>query len=172
MKTLWPNETLCTLAREAVEKYGKALAGIVPKDAALWGWDGSDYVTFYSELLGILAKYESGFDTNETYTEAFKDAKGKRVISRGLLQLSIESANGYGADLKDANELHDPATNLRCAVLIMSRWIERDGVISGGKKGAWRGISRYWATARGRNKDEKLKISIRMVLKNELSAND
>lgn len=148
MKTLWPNDTLRSLAREAVEKYGKALSGIIPKDAKYWGWDGADYITFYSELMGALAKFESGFDTNETYTEAFKDAKGKRVVSRGLLQLSIESVNGYGAGLKDAAELHDPATNLRCGVLILSHWITRDGVISGGSKGAWRAGARYWSQFR------------------------
>jgi N-acetyl-anhydromuramyl-L-alanine amidase AmpD len=146
--TNWKSAIYKQLAREAVEKYGKELKGILPKDAAFYGYDGKDHVTFFSELLGALAVFESGQKTDVTYKENFKDRKGNFIISRGLLQLSIESSNAYGAGLKNENELHDAATNLRCGVLIMKRWILKDNIIAAREDGAWKGMARYWSPFR------------------------
>jgi len=115
---------------------------------------------FYVSLLAELARYESNFDPSVTFTESFSDASGRRVVSRGLLQLSQESANGYGCGISDAQQLHDPETNIRCAVRILGRWVERDGVISGYNAGAWRGASRYWSPFRDRNKLVDLQASL------------
>lgn len=115
---------------------------------------------FYVSLLAELARYESNFDPSVTFTESFNDAAGRRVVSRGLLQLSQESANGYGCGITDAQQLHDPETNIRCAVRILGRWVERDGVIAGYNAGAWRGASRYWSPFRDRNKLVDLQASL------------
>ena len=115
---------------------------------------------FYVSLLAELARYESNFDPSVTFTESFSDASGRRVVSRGLLQLSQESANGYGCGITDAQQLHDPETNIRCAVRVLGRWVERDGVIAGYNGGAWRGASRYWSPFRDRNKLVDLQASL------------
>jgi len=107
---------------------------------------------FYVSLLAELSRYESNFDPSVSFTESFSDSTGRRVVSRGLLQLSQESANGYGCGITDPQQLHDPETNIRCAVRILGRWVERDGVIAGYNSGAWRGASRYWSPFRDRNK--------------------
>ena len=117
---------------------------IVPKDAAEYGF--KDPIPFYVMLFSSLARFESDFDPKETYTENFTDAKGKKVLSRGLFQVSIESANqkAYNCGIKNAEDLHDPYTNMRVAVTIANYWIVRDGSIAGGIRGAWRGMARYW----------------------------
>jgi hypothetical protein len=107
---------------------------------------------FYVALLAELARYESNFDPNTRFQENFTDSTGARVVSRGLLQLSQESANGYGCAITQPDQLYVPATNLACAVRILGRWIERDQLIAGYSAGAWRGASRYWSPLRDRNK--------------------
>lgn len=107
---------------------------------------------FYVALLSELARYESNFDPATRFQETFTDRTGQRVVSRGLLQLSQESANGYGCAIANAQQLHDPTTNLQCAVRILGRWVERDQLIAGYSGGAWRGASRYWSPLRDRNK--------------------
>lgn len=104
-----------------------------------------------AKLIYKMIEFESGYDTNSKYKESFKDAKGKNVISRGLLQLSIESVNqsAYGCKIKDAKELHDPATNIKCGVKILSYWANRDLVLMGEPK---KGGARYWSVCRASSK--------------------
>lgn len=143
----WPTPELKAMALYAVEEYSEQLFFTKPVDAKLYGVQVPS-PEFYAELLGALCKYESEYNTHKTFVESFKDKNGKPVVSRGLLQLSKESCNGYGAGLTREDELHDPRVNLRCAVLIMNRWIYDDKIISGGKKGEWRGMARYWSPFR------------------------
>ena len=116
-------------------------------------------------LVSIMTKYESGFNPLSKYTESFADSKGKKVVSRGLGQISIESANSYGCGFKNAEELHEPIKNLTCMVRILDRWMGRSEVFQGqlpvtekyAKNGKletrtvmkWRGsCSAYWAVCR------------------------
>ncbi len=106
---------------------------------------------FWGDLLAAMSYHESGHDTELTYQEDFTDNNGDRVVSRGLLQLSLESSQGYDCPLIDASELHDPAKNIDCAVRILHKWIEQDGVISqdaGWLAGGWKGAARYWGVFR------------------------
>lgn len=102
---------------------------------------------FFVMLFSSLARFESGFKPETTYKEGFNDSKGKPVISTGLFQVSVESLAGYG--FKTTQErLKNPFTNIDAMLVIANRWLTRDGRISGGSKGAWRGMSRYWAPFR------------------------
>jgi hypothetical protein len=104
-----------------------------------------------------MAKFESDFDPKSQYKEKFKDSKGRWVISRGLLQLSEESANGYGCNVT-AQTLHDPKTNLTCGIQILNRWISRDsffGSSTGPSKNNHVGGARYWAVLRSKNESQK-----------------
>lgn len=107
---------------------------------------------FWISLLAAMTRFESGFDPTVSFTESFNDSSGNRVVSRGLLQLSIESALGYRCPLNNAQELHDPEKNLECAVRIMDRWVDRDGVITDRPNGNWRGGARYWSVLRRTDK--------------------
>ena len=102
---------------------------------------------FWVYLMSAMSERESGHNPNNSYKENFKDVKGRYVVSRGLLQISIESANGYGCGFKDEQELHDPKRNLECSVEILSKWVIRDGRIAG-KESGWRGGARYWSVLR------------------------
>ncbi len=121
---------------------------------------------FWVGLLSAMAKPESNFRPQSYYTEKFTDAKGRRVVSRGLLQISIESANQqrYNCDIPTATLLHDPKVNLSCGVKILSKWVQSDGVIAkaqyakkvpmpraqqqASKPTNHFGGSRYWSTLR------------------------
>ncbi|MEZ6933586.1 transglycosylase SLT domain-containing protein [Aeromonas sp. BC14] len=110
--------------------------------------------TFWVGLLSIVARPESNFKPETTYTEDFGDSQGKRVVSRGLLQISIESANQkkYTCGIQKAEDLHDPAINLTCGVKILDAWVKADNVIATYGKSPPRGGGRYWSTLRERNK--------------------
>ncbi len=114
-------------------------------------------IAFWEFFLSCLAQVESSLNTHTKYTESFNDSQGRRVISRGLFQLSVESVNGYvkyGAPKVTADDLHDPIINLRCAVVILSRWISKDHVIAGDRPSDHRGGSRYWSTLRRNTKHD------------------
>lgn len=102
---------------------------------------------FWVYLLSSIAFFESAFDPATKYTESFTDSSGVRVVSRGLLQLSIESARGYDCVLQRAEDLHDPLANLACGIRILNRWVGRDGVIRADVDG-WKGGARYWSVLR------------------------
>lgn len=103
------------------------------------------------QLISIMAKYESSFKPETQFKESFNDSKGKPVISRGLLQLSIESANqkAYGCNIKKAEELHNPKTNLECAVKIVVFQANKSGTLMGEPK---LGCSSYWSVCRASSK--------------------
>lgn len=101
-------------------------------------------------LMYEMARYESGFKLEATYKESFKDSKGKNVISRGLYQLSVESANqsAYACNVTEKT-LHDPLVNISCAVKIFGYWAKRDNTLMSGKRG---GCARYWSVCRTNSK--------------------
>jgi hypothetical protein len=113
-----------------------------------------DRKIFWVGLLSIVARPESNFKPETKYTENFADAQGNKVVSRGLLQISIESANQkkYSCGIKKAEDLHDPAINLECGVKILDAWIKTDNVIATYGTGAAQGGGKYWSTLREKNK--------------------
>ena len=146
-----------TIAHNAFDTLAPDLVTIVPTDIDAFcpGYRAATPANrraFYVSVLAELARFESNFDPSVRYTETFNDAGGHRVISRGLLQISQESANGYGCAITDAEQLHDPGINIQCGARILARWVQRDQVIAGYASGAWRGASRYWSPFRDRNK--------------------
>jgi hypothetical protein len=131
-----------------------ALLEATPQDAVRYcpGFLELDHTgrqAFYTELVSIMARYESGFDPEVRFQESFADSSGSPVISRGLLQLSIESADSYpGCDPESAEALHDPDMNLTCAVAILNRLVARDQAIGIEHGGGWKGGAAYWSVLR------------------------
>jgi hypothetical protein len=109
----------------------------------------NEKIKFWTGLLSSMAFYESGFDTNSQYVEKFKDNQGEFIVSRGLLQLSFESANqmAYKCDIESDLDLHLPEINLSCAIKILSYWINKDKLITSNNE-AIKGAGRYWAVLR------------------------
>jgi hypothetical protein len=132
------------------------LARLVPKDISYFcpaypKLAAVERRKFWVGLLSAMAKPESNFKPHHSYQEKFKDNKGRPVISRGLLQISIESANQqrYGCDIAYPAKLHDPSINLACGVKILSKWVRTDGVIAKDTQPrTYKGGSRYWSTLR------------------------
>ncbi|NCN27371.1 lytic transglycosylase domain-containing protein [bacterium] len=138
---------------DEVEDLGPSLMTVKPVDVEAFcpGFsklDDSGRKNFYTYLLSAMSKFESNYNPSVKYQEAFNDRFGNPVISRGLLQLSKESANGYGCNIGNEQELHDPYVNLSCAIRILDRWVGRDGRIAGNVSGGWKGGARYWSVLR------------------------
>lgn len=136
-----------------MDRLGQDLLDVVPADAATFcpnykNLSYNDRKKYWVFIMSVMAKFESGFKTNSSYTEDFTDSRGNNVISRGLLQLSIESAKGYDCELASAQDLHNPLKNLSCGVRILDRWVGRDGRIGGKINSQWRGGARYWSVMR------------------------
>ena len=114
-----------------------------------------------AQALSIIAKRESGFNPKARYEESFNDRNGKPVVSRGLFQLSVESANqrAYLCNIKNHKELYDPLINIACAVKISHFWLNKDmSFFTKANVRALRdqlGFSRYWSVARPTSKSFK-----------------
>ena len=150
LKADWTNEEWTTILANALKSSELQTINI----------DGicGDKIQFYTMLLSSLARYESSHKPSSKYTEKFPDVHGNRVVSRGLFQLSIESVNGsrYRCGIKDAIELHDAETNIKCAVKVAAALIKENGVLYS-KSAPWKGLSRYFSPFRNA---EKTKIMI------------
>lgn len=97
-----------------------------------------------ARLISAIAKRESNFKPETKYNETGHLAG---VVSRGLLQISKDSANqkAYGCGITDANQLHYPATNLICGVKILHYQAKKSGVLIDGTKN---GAGAYFSTCR------------------------
>lgn len=140
-----------------LDTLGKDLLDVVPADRAMFcpKYSSLSYnqrKQYWTFMLSAMTRFESNFNTSMKYTEGFNDSNGKKVISRGLLQISIESGNGYDCDLRTAQDLHDPYQNLACGIRILNRWVARDGRIAGKVSSKWRGGARYWSVLRAGDK--------------------
>jgi len=109
----------------------------------------ADRVEFWVGLLSAMAMFESDFDPATAFTERMQDRQGADVVSRGLLQISIESANQrrYAYNIGSADSLPDPATNIACGARILSSWVSKDGVVAYGEERNLGG-ARYWSVLR------------------------
>lgn len=130
-----------------------ALKGVLA--SKLNGFNPSDGYAFcpkgmspgnYVVLLAAMAKYESNYNPDTEYTENFKDRNGNYIISTGLLQLSQESARGYGCAANSQAWLRNPYNNIDCSIRILERWVVGDQIIAGSNP--WQGGSRYWSVLR------------------------
>lgn len=129
----------------AIDRYGQDLLSAKPSDGGTYSYQQTKQ--FWIMLISSMARFESAFKPETSYTEKFADANGVRVVSRGLLQISIESGKGYGCVIPKAEDLHDPKVNLECGVKILNKWVPKDGVIGTNKKGG----ARYWSVLRESN---------------------
>jgi hypothetical protein len=140
--------------RDDLPRLGTDLLAAAPSDAAEWcpNFDALDCAgrnQMWAYLMSAMSHFESGHRPEVTYTEAFPDSSGNNVVSRGLLQISIESGRGYRCPLATAQDLHDPLVNLSCGIRILNRWVPQDGVIAGrSAEGRWLGAARYWSIFR------------------------
>ncbi len=117
--------------------------------------DSATRTRFWAGLLSVMAKFESDLDPQTEFNENLRDSAGNHVVSRGLLQLSIESAHQdrYGCAIPSERELHDPVVNISCAARILSTWVEADGVVANGRGRRASGGARYWSVLRSSNEN-------------------
>ena len=137
----------------SMETLGTSLLTVNPADGATFCPQYANLSTaqrkaFWIYLISAMAKFESNFKPSMTFTESFKNADGEYVVSRGLLQLSVEDGAIYGCGFTSSDSVYDPDLNLDCSVRILNYWMKKDARIAGQVNGAWRGGARYWSTLR------------------------
>lgn len=72
------------------------------------------------------------------------------VISRGPIQMSLQSSQHYGCKVSVPRDLNDPLKNFSCFVQVAERFITADGRVgSPTTKSPWYGLTKYWAVWRG-----------------------
>lgn len=134
----------------------KLLAMPSIKDSSLYcpkfsSLNQDEKMQFFVMLISAMARHESGFDYRTSYYE--KNVEGNPT-SRGLLQISIPSVNSprYGCKITDSKQLHDPKTNLDCAVKVISSLVVENGYLGkelgANEKSDYRGASRYFSVLR------------------------
>lgn len=148
----------------AIERHGENLLSNEPSDIKSYcpqfrTLDREEKMSFWVHLISVMAREESNFEPTKTYTESFNDGKGKPVVSRGLLQLSIESVQSpkYSCRIETEEELDDPAKNLVCGVKILNHWMGREAVIARTSGDDWYGASKYWGVFRKEKTRESIK---------------
>lgn len=170
----WKNDLWTEAAIKSFESRKKDLPDL-PYDILEFCPGGiiKNKVEFYAFLLSEVSRWESDFDPNQSTYECDKlrcrysggcqynkergycmkgghALDGGLVVSRGLLQISLESAQYEGCTVKTPEELNDPLKNIDCGAQIFSRLMKKSnsiGDIDG--NGKWDGLSNYWAVMRG-----------------------
>jgi len=149
----WKNDTWSQMVYDNIPD---SMVAVVPKDIETYCKNYTELNTdqrkrFYVMLFSCLAKFESGFNPKTAFIEAFYDAKGRNVVSAGLFQVSVESANSsrYGNKIKTTEQLFDPLTNIKVMISIVNYWMlkkKRIAVdIAPWSDGA---LSAYWSVFR------------------------
>lgn len=170
---------------DAIKSVPKDIKAFCPSYAKL---SSDQRVEFYAQLISRMAKFESSYKPDTFFVECSAKAStygssgkyfpergakpycipgsskdGGVAISRGLLQMSIESAQGYNCPLSDPKELHDPYKNLSCAMRVMNRFIPAARQYEGKVRGhgslagydsaneRWIGAAAYWSVMRDRS---------------------
>lgn len=126
------------------------LCDINPADGDEWHplfmmMSEEERTAFWSQLVSIIAKYESDFNPDCIYQESFG------VKSIGLLQTSYEDEESYGIDFglsRDKKDLQDPEKGLAFGIKIMEKLVKKDRYISKKESGKWLGLAEYWLTMR------------------------
>jgi hypothetical protein len=156
------NEDFNELALEAVRNSGLSNIDVSQiRDAERFFPDPNNVTDQdWANLLGAMSRLESNQNPNLRYTESFRNGRGERVISTGLLQLSYESVNGYnvpGVGRVTTGQLQNPQTNLNAGAHILNQWVRRDGVIAGSNN---TGGARYWSIFRNSGKTQSISNSL------------
>lgn len=154
----WPSDTLRQASVKAIKDHGGALLNFSPKDKAEWCWkSGESAVSFYNRLFSAIAKFESNYKPDATYLEKFTDAKGRRVVSTGILQVSQESCSVVYKFPSTTESLKVPYNNFACGAKIAARWIPQHGYIARDPR---LGLAIYFSTMRGSGKASQIKTMV------------
>jgi 3D (Asp-Asp-Asp) domain-containing protein len=116
----------------------------------------------WTELMLSMVHNSSNMNSRKARTESISDSSGNLVISRGLLQISAESARGYRCEFSQNSDLHNDATNIKCGLKMIQRLLGRDdkiGIDAGDRKG----LARYWGSFRETRTISKMRSQVSKV---------
>ncbi|MCK5608315.1 hypothetical protein KAR91_40915 [Candidatus Pacearchaeota archaeon] len=163
-KFKWKHEYNDYFLINAIKTYGAALLTKKPSDwkdyIDVYPTTQDGLITFWGNIMVEMALWESNWDSSiSSLEEDYFKRTGIKIFSRGLFQMSIESARAYKKCkplLASVADLHVDSKNIKCAVIILNHLFDKDGVITKKVRGGflntktyWRGGARYWAVLRG-----------------------
>lgn len=150
-------------ARDAIDANGSGLITAGPRDMTTFcpnyaALSADDRRTFWVDFLSALARSESKNDPSKSRWHFYNADARRPVVSRGLFQISIESANRkiYQCDVAHAHDLAQPQQNIDCAVRILTHWVASDGAIAEHTSSGWNGAARYWGSLRSTEKRNEI----------------
>ena len=137
----------------ALDRHGAPLVQTVPADIEKYcptyrRLGPENRKAFWVTFLSALAKHESTWRP---------EAAGGGGAWLGRLQISPQTARGYGCRARDAQALKDGGANLSCGIRIMAVTVPRDGVISDGM----RGVAADWGPFRQSGKRADIQAATR-----------
>lgn len=118
----------------------------------------SNKLRFWAEFVIKIIAYESSFDPHCIYQEPYP----LNELSVGLLQLSYSNKNSYHLEgISEENKsLEDPLINIRCGMIILAYWLEKDGVVAQNAHGG----ARYWSVLREEHHLEDIRIYVKEIV--------
>lgn len=133
----------------AIENNGSVLTDLVPHDIKKWcpkyaKNSDEDRALFWVGLASALAKHESTWNP---------EAVGGGGQWFGLVQISPQTAQGYGCKATTPKALKNGSANLRCAIKIWSSTVVRDEVVAKD----WRGVAADWGPFHTKEKREDMR---------------
>ena len=113
---------------------------------------------FWAEFVIKIIEYESSYDPHSIYQEPYP----LNEQSVGLLQLSYSNKESYHfEDISEENKsLEDPLVNIRCGMIILAYWLERDGVVALNDLGG----ARYWSVLRKGHHIEEIREYVKEIV--------
>jgi hypothetical protein len=134
---------------DAIEDNGSVLTDLVPRDIKDWcpkyaKNSDEERALFWVGLASTLAKHESTWNP---------EAVGGGGQWFGLVQISPQTARGYGCEATTPYALKDGAANLQCAMKIWSSTVIRDQVVAED----WRGVAADWGPFHTKEKREDMR---------------
>ena len=137
----------------ALDSHARALPKTVPADIAAWcpayaSADEAQRAAFWLGLVSALTWHES------THRPRAVGGDGRWY---GLSQIYPPTARHFGCRAQTGEALLQPAANLSCALRIMARTVQRDGVVSRGM----RGVAADWGPFHSERKREDMRAWVR-----------
>jgi hypothetical protein len=110
---------------------------------------------FWVALFKATANAESNYNPNDDYVEKFSANNGKRQVSSGLLQLSLDDKSRGGAcsQMSTTAAIHNGQINLACGARIMEALI-------GSRSSLRSSLGRYWSTIRDGRVNSQLRREV------------
>ena len=138
------------MTRLAIDTDGAALLAATPADIEVFCPNYANLTPqakreVWVVLVAQIAQIESALDPMAVKNPP---GPGQAQARRGLMQISVDTAQRYRCANVGPMQLNDPQTSLGCGVKILAATSGADKIVTGYTQGGWKGAARYWVDLR------------------------